>query len=355
MNNETATLNAHQAENLKAFLNQVPERVNAILENWHQLVQGDWNAQLFNSLLERLHALIEASDKFSVSQIQTSGLTLISDLDAYCETKQKPRHEDLVILNGLIQAFRDAAFEACQSHHRYPVMHSESSVSLSNPGLVYLIGLDDPSVPGLRQALQARQLRVETLTALEPIITYPESPAHRLAVIAHTDRLKELYPDSRDSGLWQTDSGLPGIPVAFIAPKNDLQLRLEAMRTDARAYWTQPVDPEQVADRMLALMSPQRHIPYRILIVEDDPAQADFASAILRKAHFECRIVTDPLQIMQSLSLFRPDLILMDLYMPGADGSELTTVIREQSEFVDIPVVFLSGEQDRDKQADQRT
>jgi diguanylate cyclase (GGDEF)-like protein len=84
--------------------------------------------------------------------------------------------------------------------------------------------------------------------------------------------------------------------------------------------------------------------------VEDDPAQADFADAILSKAQFECRSVTDPLQVLEALNDFKPDLILMDLYMPGASGSELTAVIREQNEFIDIPIVFLSGEQDLEKQ-----
>ncbi|MBA1331124.1 hypothetical protein QQ73_08175, partial [Candidatus Endoriftia persephone str. Guaymas] len=53
---------------------------------------------------------------------------------------------------------------------------------------------------------------------------------------------------------------------------------------------------------------------------------------------------------LEALQTFKPDLILMDLYMPGASGTELTTVIREQPEYVDTPIVFLSGEQDLDKQ-----
>ncbi|MDJ0806773.1 MAG: EAL domain-containing protein, partial [Gammaproteobacteria bacterium] len=138
--------------------------------------------------------------------------------------------------------------------------------------------------------------------------------------------------------------------VAFIAESNDLKVRLAAMRTESKAYWTLPIDPFVVANRMLELTSGDSHNAYRVLIVEDDPAQAKFASAILDKANFECRSVTDPLSVMEALYDFRPDLILMDLYMPGASGTELTTVIREQSEFIDTPIVFLSGEQDRDKQ-----
>ncbi|MES9977482.1 MAG: response regulator, partial [Candidatus Thiodiazotropha sp. 6PLUC5] len=105
-----------------------------------------------------------------------------------------------------------------------------------------------------------------------------------------------------------------------------------------------------VAKQIEELSTSNSHTKYRVLIVEDDPAQADFADAILSKANFECLGVTDPMQVLDALKDFKPDLILMDLYMPEASGSELTAVIREQNEYVDIPIVFLSGEQDLDKQ-----
>jgi EAL domain-containing protein (putative c-di-GMP-specific phosphodiesterase class I)/DNA-binding response OmpR family regulator len=66
----------------------------------------------------------------------------------------------------------------------------------------------------------------------------------------------------------------------------------------------------------------------------------------------QVRTVTDPLQILDQLRGFRPDLIVMDLDMPEINGIELTSVIRGYHEFVNIPIVFLSGEQDLDKRAD---
>jgi diguanylate cyclase (GGDEF)-like protein len=350
MNHETVTTNAHQGELRKAFLTQVPKRVDAILENWHRLVQDDWNPQPLNSLLKRLHTLTEASAKLQVSQIHSSGISLLGSLENYRSMESNPSHDDLAKLEGLIHAFRAAALDSCQNQPNETNPEIESPASLSNQGRIYLFGLDDSSVPGLKQTLEAKQLAVETVTFPEPLIEQARIRSETLGVIASIDRLEELYPEAGEGGLWHNDGGLPGVPVAFIATENDLQLRLAAMRTDAEAYWVQPIDSERVANRMLELMSLQSHTPYRILIVEDDPTQADFASAILRKARFECHSVTDPLQVMERLREFRPDLILMDLYMPGANGSELTTVIRERQEFVDIPVVFLSGEQDRDKQ-----
>jgi CheY-like chemotaxis protein/EAL domain-containing protein (putative c-di-GMP-specific phosphodiesterase class I) len=53
---------------------------------------------------------------------------------------------------------------------------------------------------------------------------------------------------------------------------------------------------------------------------------------------------------VQMARRLKPDLVLMDLHMPGADGIELTTLIREHNELYGIPIVFLSSELNTDKQ-----
>ena len=61
-------------------------------------------------------------------------------------------------------------------------------------------------------------------------------------------------------------------------------------------------------------------------------------------------IVTDPLEIMQPLIEFDPDLVLLDLYMPQCNGLELAQIIRQLDKFVGTPIVFLSSEANLDKQ-----
>jgi diguanylate cyclase (GGDEF)-like protein len=90
--------------------------------------------------------------------------------------------------------------------------------------------------------------------------------------------------------------------------------------------------------------------PYHILIVEDDPVLADYYQIILRDAGMQTRIVTNPSEIMEPLIESKPDLILMDVYMPDFSGLELAVVIRQQDTFVSIPITYLSRETNIDKQ-----
>ncbi|MDE2407432.1 MAG: EAL domain-containing protein [Xanthomonadaceae bacterium] len=90
--------------------------------------------------------------------------------------------------------------------------------------------------------------------------------------------------------------------------------------------------------------------PYRVLIVEDDRSQALFAEAILRGAGMQVEVVAIPERMMEALERFVPDLVLMDLHMPGTSGTTLTAQIREHTQFSHTPVVFLTGDQDPERE-----
>ena len=129
----------------------------------------------------------------------------------------------------------------------------------------------------------------------------------------------------------------------------ELSVRLRAMRAGADTFLELPTQSSDVMTRVGELLDADSADPFRVLIVEDDRAQAIFAESILRKAGMSTRAVTDPLAALDQLEAFKPELILMDLYMPNCDGMELTAIIREREAFINTPIVFLSGEHDQDK------
>lgn len=140
------------------------------------------------------------------------------------------------------------------------------------------------------------------------------------------------------------------IPLLLFAPSADLESRLKALRAGAASVLSADLKAGDAADRVRELVAPQTEQPFRVLIVEDDRSQALFAESVLKKAGMETCAVTDALQTLEQLERFRPDLILMDLYMPDISGMELTAIIRERPDFISTPIVFLSGEQDSEKQ-----
>ncbi len=139
------------------------------------------------------------------------------------------------------------------------------------------------------------------------------------------------------------------LPLLAFSELNDLNSRLKAMRAGVDTLIPLPMPAHEASLRVRELIEVDSEDPFRVMIVEDDRSQAMFAETVLRKAGMETLAVTDPLDTLERLERFRPDLILMDLYMPNISGMELTAIIRERDQFINTPIVFLSGEQDSEK------
>jgi EAL domain-containing protein (putative c-di-GMP-specific phosphodiesterase class I)/PleD family two-component response regulator len=109
-----------------------------------------------------------------------------------------------------------------------------------------------------------------------------------------------------------------------------------------------PAPPGTSADA--ARKAHDEEAPYRILIVEDDRGQALFAQSVLHGAGMLAEVEMLPDGVLQAITRFKPDLVLMDLHMPGQDGMTLTMQIRQQREFLHLPIVFLTGDPDPERQ-----
>src|SRR5262245_20076075 len=81
----------------------------------------------------------------------------------------------------------------------------------------------------------------------------------------------------------------------------------------------------------------------RILIVDDQPANVRVLGSILGQLGYEIVSAADGPTALKRLSLRPPDLVLLDLLMPGMDGFEVCWRIRAQPEFADLPIIFLSA------------
>lgn len=100
------------------------------------------------------------------------------------------------------------------------------------------------------------------------------------------------------------------------------------------------------------LIEEQEKEPFHVLIVDDDPEQVSYYALILQQAGMITSVASDPKTVLNVLVEAKPELILMDMYMPGCSGTELLAVIRQQEAFVSIPVVFLSVEDSEERKID---
>ena len=81
----------------------------------------------------------------------------------------------------------------------------------------------------------------------------------------------------------------------------------------------------------------------RILIVDDNMVTVELTSFILGAAGFVVASTTDANRAVSEISTFRPDLILMDIQMPGVDGLELTRQIKRTPSSEHILIVAFTA------------
>ncbi len=87
----------------------------------------------------------------------------------------------------------------------------------------------------------------------------------------------------------------------------------------------------------------------RILLVDDERANVLLLERILQKAGYRnIRSSTDPTSVLGLVEEFRPDLLLLDLKMPGLDGFEILELLGARAHDRDLPVLVLTADATRD-------
>jgi two-component system response regulator MtrA len=81
----------------------------------------------------------------------------------------------------------------------------------------------------------------------------------------------------------------------------------------------------------------------RILVIEDDQSIAEIVGILLRAEGFEVSYCADGNQAMNAFQVVNPDLVLLDLMLPGRDGVEICRAIRDLS---GVPIVMLTARSD---------
>jgi DNA-binding response OmpR family regulator len=81
----------------------------------------------------------------------------------------------------------------------------------------------------------------------------------------------------------------------------------------------------------------------KVAVVDDDREVRDWIRDRLVRAGYDVKAVGNGLRLVSTLKVDRPDIILLDVMMSWIDGFELCRAIKQNPEFRDIPVIFMSG------------
>lgn len=91
-------------------------------------------------------------------------------------------------------------------------------------------------------------------------------------------------------------------------------------------------------------MSHKLKIPgTRVLVIDDEPEITEIVEAFLSEAGYTVAAENAPVNAARKAAEFQPDVILLDIMMPGMDGYDVCQQIKAQANMGHVPVIFLTG------------
>lgn len=328
----------------------LPDKLDEVESCWQRLDAGEWDTPRAEVLHRLCHSLAGSGSTFGfpeVSEVSRSIEQLVKVwLQERCVPDKGQRDRVAALLARLHQV---ASAGAPVRIHRDDMDGTEvyQATNQEKP-LVYLVE-DDASL--------AKELKLQM-----------NHFGYRVEVFPSTDGVKDAFlavqPDAFVVDINLPEGDLAGaellgnlqrhheasVPVIFMSSHNEFSARLAAVRAGGDAYFVKPLEVASLIDRLDQLTRPDVTEPYRILAVDDDHALAAHYALLLSQAGMEVQTVTRVEDVMATLADFKPELILMDVYMPTCSGLELAKLIRQQEAYLGIPIVFLSSETSLEKQ-----
>ncbi len=337
----------------ESYLRQLPERLEEIDCCYEVLQNGYLDEEIIKNLYRIVHSIKGSSASFGFSEVSKSAQSLGKLLEHFDEHRMEAASETLSDVHAAIDMLRaavaDMTWHSAEKESGGSLLAvSEAAGESEENKLVYIVEDDASLLEEFSQTI--RQFGYEgrgvgRFDGLEKAFSV-KRPA---AVILDSDML-DLGSGGPAAVLDIKHKLGGGVPVIFVSERDDISARLQAVRSGSDAYIVKPVNSTELADKLAALTTSKVSEPYKILVVDDEPELAQYHSLILQDAGMIAEIINEPMQVFNRLSEFNPDLILMDMYMPDCDGKELARTIRQMKAYFGIPIVFLSGETDRDKQ-----
>jgi diguanylate cyclase (GGDEF)-like protein len=324
------------------FAQRVIHQARQILEVWQRLQQSEWSAADMVELTEANLRLLRFAERFEQVEHAALAHSICLCLDAVEANRGRLSSNLITEINRLMQR-------------------------LSRTGLRHGDRLEQTALPPLRKPIYvmlqdhergdrlAKQLEFFGLSALamDSVEAFHATMAerHPAAIVMDVDfngpgqglKLAAQVQETLEHKL----------PLLFFSHhETDTPTRLAAVRAGGQEFLTGTLEASSLLEKIEILTCVAQYEPYKVLIIDDSRAQATHTERLLNSAGIVTRTLIDPIQAMAELAEFQPDLIILDMYMPGCTGTELAKVIRHNDRYVSVPIIYLSAEDDLDKQLD---
>lgn len=328
------------ADKLKRhFSSRVLHQSQQVVVLWQQLPESDWSAERLQDFTIQVEKLLRFAQRFEAEKHKKMAHQLLSTLAAV-RPGSVPDNDQLKLLNDAIIMLSETALRRSDNKlNQLPVVKKAA---------VYIALSDKEKAALLTKQMHYFRISANSFASTQELAT-GLAERHPSAIIIDTDfggnknglRIVEELQSSRSTKL----------PIIFThsGQRPNLEQQLKMLRAGSLGLF-KAGDIHTIISETDKALDTAPEAPFKILVVDDSKSQSRYTENLLNKAGILCEAINDPLKVLESLKRFDPDLVLMDMYMPHCTGVELAQVIRQQTEYINLPIIYLSGEEDKELQ-----
>jgi PAS domain S-box-containing protein len=350
--NDPASFADALQEMQRQFAAALPDRIETLQAQYRALNLADWRVADAQTLHQQLHALTGSAGTFGMESLSAAARQLEIRLEAIVASGMAPDEATWQAIGAELVRLKQLAHSRLRAGTP-GLTPPPATPRLDRSPRVDLVEDDREQAERLAQSLVQAGYQVRVFTALADFRA-AWGAAGAAGETPDAVVLDVVFPEGEDAGiellaeLKASRASCP--PVVFTSVRDDLDARLAAYRAGASRYLLKPIEPAALIDLLDALTGRMPPQPYRVLLVDDDPLLLQTQAAVLRAAGMEVHTLTQPRETLAVLDAFRPDVLVLDVYMPEVSGPELAAVVREREDYLHLPILFLSAETDPSQQ-----
>ena len=154
--------------------------------------------------------------------------------------------------------------------------------------------------------------------------------------------------------LKQLHQSFPTLPIVTFTKHSELLERQTLLKSGGRVFLRKPDQPDQIKSELIwqalqQAMDQKATNPdagLQVLVVDDDPTILALTQHLLQPWGLQVKTLANPQQFWVTLERVQPNLLILDIMMPGVSGLELCEMVRNDARWSELPILFLTGSND---------
>ncbi|WP_339935456.1 diguanylate cyclase [Vreelandella glaciei] len=304
-----------------------------------QLEEDPTCTQSLQQLHAALHSLAGSAGTFGFVQLgrqaREQELQVATILEQPCNDKQPlPVFEWIIALQKALKTD-----ESKKSAVRIETSRIES---VGGEPVIWLVERDTMLAEYMVQQLHSFGFHIRHLRDAEALAHDKGSLPDLLLIDHRASHLEALR--ANPVTFWQQHLKDFTCPVLFTGSEESFTARLNALRSGGQSYFVKPLDMINLASHMAQLIKTKDTVPERVMIIEDDKELAQHLQRVLEEADMHVTVLDRADALFEAMHEVNPELILMDLWLPGVTGTEMAALLRQVEQWSQVPIVYLSSQ-----------